>query len=513
MKKMHASSAMIHAAVILAMLVAITSMTTARRATIRVAAGEDLQQAIDAAASGDVLELEAGATFVGNFILPAKEGDAFITIRSSTPDTRLPNDRQRILPSEAPLLARLQSPNALPVIQTAPGAHHWRLLFLEIGPNATPGNDLIRFGDGSSQQTSLDNLAHHLEIDRCFIHGDPIVGQKRGLALNSGEARIVNSHFADFKLAGQDTQAIAGWNGPGPYLIENNYLEAAGENILFGGADPAIRDLVPSDIVIRANHISRPLTWRGERWQVKNLLEFKNAQRVLVEHNTLEHNWQAAQPGFAILLTPRNQDGRAPWTVVQDITFRSNIVRHAAAGFNILGVDNNAPSRQTRNVTLTHNLIVELDGGRWGGNGVALQIGDAPADLVIDHNTLMQNGNAINVYGKPVRGFEFTNNVVRHNTFGIKGDGRAAGLDTLQTYFPDAVVSHNLFGGGTASAYPAGNHFVSMAAWPLHFLDYARGDFTLSPASTYRTAARSGGAVGLDPDTILEATLAPLGRR
>ena len=28
------------------------------------------------------------------------------------------------------------------------------------------------------------------------------------------------------------SQAIGGWNGPGPYVISNNFLEAAGENVM-----------------------------------------------------------------------------------------------------------------------------------------------------------------------------------------------------------------------------------------------------------------------------------------
>jgi hypothetical protein len=105
-----------------------------------------------------------------------------------------------------------------------------------------------------------------------------------------------------------------GSNGPGPYLIANNYLEASGENIMFGGADPYIANLVPSDITIRQNYISKPLSWRGQAWIVKNLLELKNAQRVTIDGNLIENNWAAAQPGVAIVLTPRNQDGNSPWS-------------------------------------------------------------------------------------------------------------------------------------------------------------------------------------------------------
>ena len=65
------------------------------------------------------------------------------------------------------------------------------------------------------------------------------------MALNARRAAVIDSYLADFKEVGADSQAIAGWNGPGPFGIANNYLEAAGENVMFGGADPAIDGLVP----------------------------------------------------------------------------------------------------------------------------------------------------------------------------------------------------------------------------------------------------------------------------
>ena len=57
---------------------------------------------------------------------------------------------------------------------------------------------------------------------------------------------------------------------------------------------------------------------------MKNLFELKNARRVLVEGNLMEYVWQEAQIGYAILLTPRNQDGKAPWVTIEDVTIRRN---------------------------------------------------------------------------------------------------------------------------------------------------------------------------------------------
>src|SRR6266700_6564662 len=123
-----------------------------------------------------------------------------------------------------------------------------------------------------------------------------------------------------------------GWNGAGPFKIGNNYLEATGENVMFGGADPSIRNLVPSDIEIRHNHFFKPTSWRNVWAAVKNLFELKNAQRVFVEGNVFENNWAAAQAGWAVQFTVRNQDGRAPWSTIEDVTFRKNIVRTPGRG-------------------------------------------------------------------------------------------------------------------------------------------------------------------------------------
>ena len=48
--------------------------------------------------------------------------------------------------------------------------------------------------------------------------------------------------------------------------IINNYFEGTGENILFGGADPRIDGLVPSDIEIRRNHFTKPTSWKSRSW-------------------------------------------------------------------------------------------------------------------------------------------------------------------------------------------------------------------------------------------------------
>ena len=428
---------------------------------VKVNRGDNLQQAIDQARPGDQLELEAGATFMGPYRLREKNGEGWIVITSAGFDSLL-KPGARVEPAHASGMATLSTASGA-VITTDPGAHHYRFVGVRIAPPSdTYLNTLVQLG---GDEKDAERLPHDIIFDRCYLHGDPAKGARRGVALNARRTAVINSYLADFKEASADSQAIAGWNGPGPFTIANNYLEAAGENVMFGGADPSIEGLVPSDIHITQNHFAKPLRWRkgdpafkGSAWAVKNLFELKNARRVVVDGNLFEHNWPDAQNGFAVLLTVRNQDGGAPWSVVEDVTFSNNVVRRVAAGINILGSDDIHPSQQTKRIAIHGNLFVDVGGG-WG-SGRLFQLLDGARDVRITRNTAFQSG--ASVFGgdnAPHPGFVFEHNVVLHNEFGIGGSGAGIGRPALARYFPDAVVRQNQFIGGDASTYPADNFF------------------------------------------------------
>jgi hypothetical protein len=467
--------------------------------TINAASTADLQAALVNAQPGDTIALEPSVVYVGNFTLPAKgSASTFITIRTRGDDA-VP-DGARVSPTDAVGFAKLRSPNGAPAVQTAPGAHHWRIQLVELQANAGGDGDIVALGDGSSAQNTLASVPHDLVLDRVYVHGDAAVGQKRCVALNSASTTVTGSYVADCKAKGQDSQAIAGWNGPGPFAITNNYLEGAGENVLFGGADPSIPDLVPADITITNNAIAKPAEWRGQSWQVKNLLELKNARRVTIRLNTLEYTWQAAQTGFAVLFTVRNQEGRCPWCEVSDVTFDANRVSHAAGGVSILGVDDNAPSRQTHAIRITSNVFADIDNQHWGGSGYFLMLTGGPRDIAVDHNTVIQDhaSGVIQVDGPPIVGFHFTNNLARHNAYGIIGTDHAPGNDTIRAYLPAVELTDNVIADADGSRYPSGNQYPSSSQFRAQFVDYDGGDYRLIPASPWRRAATDGGALGAD---------------
>ena len=135
---------------------------------------------------------------------------------------------------------------------------------------------------------------------------------------------------------------------------------------MFGGAHINIPGLVPSDITVEDNVLTKDPTWRGTSWTVKNLFELKNARRVTVRRNVMQYNWGGAQAGFAIVLTPRNSSGQTPWVVIEDVEFSGNVVTHSGSGFNLLGRDNNNPSGLLARVLIKDNLVYDID-ETWDG--------------------------------------------------------------------------------------------------------------------------------------------------
>src|ERR1051326_3974911 len=139
---------------------------------ISVAPGGDLQGALDDARPGDVIVLQAGAQYVGAYVLPRKKAPSWITIESSD-ESALPPESTRIDPASSPKLAKLVTPSDAPALSTAPGSHHYRIVGVEItaAANVTRTSALVQLGGDRRSQQSMDDVPHDLIIDRSYIHG------------------------------------------------------------------------------------------------------------------------------------------------------------------------------------------------------------------------------------------------------------------------------------------------------------------------------------------------------
>lgn len=461
---------------------------------INVKAGGDLQAAINRARAGDVIMLEAGAQFRGAFKLPNKAGEAFITIRSAAPDAQLPREGERIDPAKyARLLPKISSDTAnTPAMQTEAGAHHYRFVAVEFG--ATVGGEWNIFSIGTGEETRPEQIPHHFEFDRVFFHGDAAEGQRRGIGLNGRDVKIVNSHFSDFKRAGDEAQAICGWGTPGNILIENNYLEAAAEAVLFGGAAPKL-PIVPTNILVRGNHFNKPTQWRGAHWVVKNHFELKNARRVLFDGNLLTNVWGMAQDGSAILLTVRDEGGAAKQATIEDVQVTNNVVRGAGGCFQVFGYE----GQGGKNLLVRNNLFIDIDAQKWNGRGQFI-LGGTWDGVTVEHNTIFNTGNITTIDGEPIKNFVFRDNIVRHNEYGFTGAG-AVGLASFPKYFPGAVIAGNAIIGGSPDSVIGRNAYPT-AEREMRFVDFDNGDYRLRPDSTLRGKATDRTDIGVNFATL-----------
>ncbi|HMR55314.1 MAG TPA: hypothetical protein PKD34_01830, partial [Candidatus Doudnabacteria bacterium] len=388
--------------------------------TIYVNAGDDLQSAINQAQLGDEIVVQAGATFTGNFLLPYKNtGSGYVAIRSSNL-AQLPSEGHRVSPSDAVNMPKFQTPNNAPVFYTESGAtpsHHYKLIGLEITrpANSSQVTALVEFGSNYDDQDTLAEVPHNFIVDRSYVHGHTNSPTRRGFKIESKDTEIRNSYISAFHESGYDSQAILSVNGPGNHIIFNNYLEAASENIMYGGDDPIIPGLVPTNILIEHNHFFKPLSWRGRNLAAKNLFELKNSKDVIVQYNIFENSWYEAQAGYGIVITPRSA-GNAPWSTVDNTIIRYNIIKNTGNGISLFGSDYASNIQAMDRFTLEHNLFL-VAGPTMDGNGIGMCISGRQnfpgQDVNITHNTFIANGRTLEcAEGRVFTNFNFDDNIV-----------------------------------------------------------------------------------------------------
>src|SRR6185295_18010019 len=116
--------------------------------------------------------------------------------------------------------------------------------------------------------------------------------------------------------------------------------------------------------------------------------------------------------------TVRNQGGKAPWSTVENVDVKNNIVRHASTGINILGSDNEHRSQEANHIRVVNNVLVDIVAGDPNDIPYFVQT-NGGHDITVAHNTVQQSGNIITAYGAPVRNFVFRDNIVQFNRYGV----------------------------------------------------------------------------------------------
>lgn len=546
------------------------SSTPAPGKTVSVPAGGNVQAALNAANCGDTIQLQAGASFVGSFTLQAKPCDAqhWVIVRTSTPDASLPPSGQRLTPcyagvaslpgrpqfpcsSPRKLLATLvnsQGGNTSGPIRIAPGANHYRLIGLEITRSVGSGDvsDLIYVAKGGP--------ADHIIVDRSWIHGTTHDDTRTGVALRDATYyAIIDSYFSDFHCtsllgACTDAHSIGGGNGNnpgGPYSIVDNFLEASGQSILFGGGAATT---TPADIEIRRNHFFKPLQWKpgaagfvggkgGLPFIVKNHFELKNAQRVLFEGNILENVWGGfSQNGFSVLLMVLNQYSATvnanvcPSCQVTDVTIRYSTISHVGGGFQIAtSLARNAPALAGARYSIHDLTVDDVSANKYnGGGGLVMFFNNWQTNVLnnvtINHVTAFPDpGVHIMSVGDRPSYPKMSSIVLTNNIFGTAKypvwsaisapdcAGTNVPVQTFNNCFSGYAFNHNAMIAVPSvfppATWPSGNFFPASVA-AVQFANFNNGNggnYQLLPSSPYKNAGSDGKDLGANISAIQSA--------
>jgi hypothetical protein len=404
--------------------------------------GDPVQRAIDLAPSGAVIELAMGRYVVGTLTFPRP-----ITLRMMNIDSLAES--------------RATADWLLPVLASG-------------GPQATIDGTHAKGVNlsGIAFETREDGVgetiiwqdAEDIRMDRIRIVGGAN-GCKRAIRGNGQHIFLTRSHIANIWHTGQDSQAFCAWDGAGPYTLTDNYLEAASENVMFGGADSQSADRIPADILIEGNTFTKRLEWKPiapatvSGKVVKNLLELKSAKRVTIRGNTFERSWTDAQTGYALSFKSVNQGGTAPWSVTDDVLFENNVVKDVENGFNIQGFAADQPGGRTSRITIRGNDVQT--------SGVAIQITGGPNTVTLDRTSFVNGYTFLQLAGAPIASLTVSNVLANHNAYGVKGDGTGIGLASLTKFAPGFVWRQNvLLGGAGKGSYPPETWF-DLASVPV----------------------------------------------
>lgn len=491
---------------------------------INVAAGADLQTALNSAHAGDTLVLQSGATYatVGSFTITSG-----VTIRSSV----MPAE-SRINPASVSL-AKIISTGGYPVITTIADAHDIVLSGIEI----TTG--------GGRYTPDLVNISgRNITVDRCFIHPFEVVAANlfpatvartsgRGIAFSGSNITIKWNWIGGFagKFPASDAEAGHSIDSYGVYSpsglsdphIIDNYISAQFNNIFLGGSD----DSTPNFATVTNATISSATFSNTANLAVGDLVAMQSSTstpkpwetgRVTAINGTAV-SFTLLKGQYASAAVAPNEGGQARWNgdIIHNVEIRGNFLdkpdvwnafsnpkawieikacdgclidgndMYSGVGttiaFTARNQNGSAPWTTIRNVTFSNNRMV---GFKWG-MGIATLDNEQPNS--VGGNFLISN----NLWDRPLvvdqtpqflQIYDGNGIVVRHNTVNTDGPALFSGNGNI---INGLVLTDNVM----SSGYYGFNCFNSDGkCWPglvmtLNAIIDTRGDKQSSLASIY----------------------------
>lgn len=277
----------------------------------------------------------------------------------------------------------------------------------------------VNLGADRSGMKSLDEVPSGFMFNNINFIGPG----RRGIAANCKNLVVDGCAFSNYKALGTDSQAILGWNGSQNHIIRNSVLEAAGENIMYGGNDAANEDMYPRDILIENNYLNKRIEWKTLNYNMKALFELKNAINVTFRRNHLIGNWKQSWGNApAIILKSANQDNTNPNARCENILVELNTVENVGTYCSLIGKnDGGNLSGVMRKIIIQNNLFQLMNGEP---DGRAFTVSDGPIDVLFNHNTVFDNRHSfVELYDSLAENLRITNNIAMHGTYGLRPTG------------------------------------------------------------------------------------------
>lgn len=331
--------------------------------TLRVTTTAQLQAALDNAQTGDEILLPQGAVF-GNVTLKPRGG----LYRIRTEGAKLPfGVRADSVTAVEQRWAIIRTTSTLPAIATsgaASGAH-----FSTVRIEATASNGgVVRLGNSSISR--VEQLPAGITFDRVIIRSVGTAQTKRCIEANARRLVVISSSLLGCKNSSSQVQGVAAWNTSGEQRYQNNLIEGSAQNMLFGGADPKLKQAAdtmlhvrPCDIEIRGNYFLKPREWQNV-YLVATNWETKNGCRMLIAENVFENSWGDAQVGTLWNLKTSNQSGTCNDCESSHQTFMYNVLRSAPQALQLQGCEHYTGGTcvATNHFRIDKNVIEDISG-------------------------------------------------------------------------------------------------------------------------------------------------------
>jgi hypothetical protein len=239
----------------------------------------------------------------------------------------------------------------------------------------------------------------------------------------------------------------------------------------------------------------------------KGAFEIKNVNRLVYEGNYnlgYPANWA---------ITPRNQNGTAPWTTTSHLILRNNWLAptenlaDSTGRMAVLSLQD-----ELHTTTPATDIQVYNNFAKNVASMLQMKGGDG---WTIKHNSVLNDGTATNGYhasvvleGLPATRFEFRDNLVGYSSYGMSCsmDGKTG------TCWPSAIFRNNLVvdfanAGLTGGEWGRGGMLTPLRSRfsEVGFTNLVNDNYRLSASSPYKGKATDGKDPGVDMDELLRA--------